>query len=194
MEEDLNIVKGGESVVRISLIRSARGLRVEVKAHPVVEEFFKMNAIHQGQTEPTTHQVAVLGRFWQGAAGKGDTTAGLLAYDRVQQLPIVLGGDSTDVANIDRLGQPLLEPHAHASGRRAHNVNLSFLRLVGLSEPEGIVFYVRGVHSIDLVRETKDKIAEGVKRFYATYLKPVEMSVVCMTQEVSLPGIVEIKR
>lgn len=195
MEDDLNIVKGGESVIRLSLVRSARGLLVNVKAHPAVEEFFRSNAIHSGATAPTTHDVAVLGRFWQRARPRdGSDATPLQAYDRVVAIPVVLGGDSVDVANVDRLGQPLLEPYNHPSGRPSKNVNLSFLRLVGISEPEGVTFYIRGVYSIDLVRETKDKLAEGVKRFYASYLKPVEMHVSCVTQEVALPGIVEIRR
>ena len=189
MTDDLNIVKGGESIVRISLIRSVRGLRVEVKAHPVIEEFFKQNAVHPGQPEPTTQQVNSLGRYWQPSGKEGVT---LSAYDRVTALPITLGTD--DMANLDRVGQPLLEPYAHPTGRRSHNVNLSFLRLVGISEPEGVVFYVRGVHSIELVRETKEKLSDGVRRFYASYLKPVEMHIVMQTQEVALAGLVEIKR
>ena len=193
MDDTLNIVKGGESVIRISLVRSAKGLLVNVKAHPAVEEFFRANAVHVGQTTPTTLQTNAIGRHWL-PGKKADGEAGLAAYDRVVALPVLLGGDSVDIANVDRLGQPLLEPHAHGSGRRSHSINLSLLRLVGVSDPEGVTFYVRGVHSIDLVREMKVKLGEGVKAFYASYLKPVQMSVVCLTQEVSLPGIEEMTR
>lgn len=184
--EQLDIVKSGESVVRVLLRRTSKGLIVNVQAHPAVEEFFRANA------DGVTLDARTVGRYWTNPASTQEKQLPLMAYDRRASLLDTQQHDSGS-NNFDRLGQQLLEPVLGRNGLASKQVNLSFLRLQGISEPEGVTFILRGVYSTEAVREIKDGIATGVKAFYGAYLKPVEMSVMCLTQEVALPGITELR-
>ena len=185
--DQLDIVKSGESVVRVLLRRTSKGLAVNVQAHRAVEEFFRANA------EGHTVDARTVGRFWSHPEDTAEARKPLIAYDRrtsTLDMQNYDGGSN----NFERLGQPLSEPIiSRASGLATKQANLSFLRLQGISEPDGVTFILRGVYSTEAVREMKDIIANGVKQFYASYLKPVEMSVMCLTQEVALPGITELR-
>jgi len=61
-------------------------------------------------------------------------------------------------------------------------LNLSFLRLVGISEPEGVSFLIKSVHSRSGLKKLVDLIQTAQNMFYQDYIKTVEYTVTTATQ------------
>lgn len=172
------IIKRGEICIQTTLHRGMSGLSVSVKVHPLVEEF--MRSLGSGEV----HNVKLFGRHWApvGAAEE-------LNVYHLQTNPGRLVSDDGTVFRIDKPGQPFtMGPESNDGSLTAGlpNLNLSFLRLVGASDGAGVTFSVKGVYEIDGVRRLRDQIAAASRRFYVAYLKPVDMSVMVSTQELSL--------
>lgn len=177
-EDDLTVdlVKKGEIPIHVGLVRSMRGLTVNIRVLPPVEEFFR----NAGSGE--TVDVKVMGRMWQ--SFPKDATP-LRIYSSDAPLPNI-NLDDGGVCTFNRFGTPIVESIATVGGGRSKQTNLGFLRLVGISEPDGISFLVKGVHTTEALREMKDRIGEGTRRFYHSYLKTVKMDVMVCTQELTL--------
>ena len=170
--ETLEVIKRGETSLTVTLIRSASGLTVSVKAHPQVEAF--MRGLGEGQTT----DAKAAGPYWRPV---GSSPKPLMIYSQnVAVEPVFL--NSGDVVNINHCGQPLLIPYNDGNPGKRTMVNLSFLRLVGVSEDAGVTFSVRGVHSFEAVNKMREQIGEGYKRFYQTYMKPIMADIVVSTQ------------
>ena len=182
---DINMVKRGESCISMTFRRSMGGLTLSVKTHPAIEEFFRNIS--------TGEQVDVrsLGRHWVGITK--DTQ--LMAYNLAEPIPIIQL-DASRRARFDWLARQLLTPtgsgappgdgllHAADTPRSGGlDVNLAFLRLVGIGDGAGITFSVKGVYSESAMQSLRDNIAEAGKRFYQIYMKPVNLNVAIVTQE-----------
>ena len=183
-DASLEVIKRGETSLTMTLIRSSSGLTVAVKAHPSVEAFIR--GLGDGQTV----DVKAAGPYWRPVSREGRP---LMVYTQTQTVePVVL--NSGDFANINRCGQPMIENQSNdgsgltlsISGRGRQLVNLSFLRLVGISEGPGITFAVRGVHTYEAVNRMRELIGEAYKQFYRVYMKPIKMDIVVSTSETSL--------
>src|SRR3990167_4038309 len=125
------------------------------------------------------------------------STSGLMvavkAHPKVEAFMKSLGnGDVLDVKAagpywraIPRVGMALYEPFAaQADGSKAKPlINLSFLRLAGISEGAGVTFSVRGVHTHESLSKIKEDIGEGYRKFYYMFMKPIRMDIVVSTQE-----------
>jgi len=183
----IEIVKRGETTLTVNLVRSAGGLTVHVRAHPAVEQFIR------GLGTGETVDVKASGPYWRPLTGEGKP---LNVYALTESVPN-LHLDGGEQVTIGRPGQQLFT-HEGVSldGSRARGavVNLSFLRLVGISEGAGVSFTVRGVHTYDAVVRMKELIGKGFKDFYKTYMKPYKMEIVVSTHEVALPGTVQIDK
>lgn len=169
----LEVIKRGETSLTVTLIRSAGGLTVYAKAHPMVEAFI------QGLGTGETVDVKASGPYWRSVGLDKDKP--LLIHRLAEPIPNIALSNG-DVVTICRPGQPLLcntEP-GHSPNTSA--VNLSFLRLVGISEGAGVAFSVRGVHTLEALNHIHKLIGEGYRTFYKEYLKPVKLDVVCSTQ------------
>lgn len=196
-DEVTTVLKRGENVLIFTLHRSPEGIRVSVKVHQAVEEFMRQLSGVEVQTFPVT----ALGKYW---VPIGDTP--LLAY----RLAEPLNGVDGDLRwTVDPIAEPLLlqvggrrsqaaAPPGTPSGsisrgllddfdpsdRPSHpSVNLSFLRLVGASEGAGITFGLKGVQSLEALRETKDKVGAGFRSFYNRYLLPIDLTAIVSTRE-----------
>lgn len=178
-EASLEVIKRGETSLTMTLIRSSSGLTVSVKAHPRVEEF--MRGLGTGESVA----VKASGPYWLPV---GSGAKPLMVYTQTQNVdPVQL--NSGDVANVNRCGHPMIEAYSSPDGsigRGRSLVNLSFLRLVGISEGPGITFAVRGVHTYEAVNKMRESLGEAYKQFYRTYMKPIKMDIVVSTQETSL--------
>ena len=141
----VEIIKRGETSLTISLIRSAGGLTVSVKAHPQVEAF--MRGLGNGDHV----DIKAAGPYWRTVSR--DPDARLYVYNQTTAVePVLL--DNGDQANVNRPGQLLVDNNfQHDSGRTKRNINLSFLRLVGISENAGVTFAVRGVHTYEALTQ-----------------------------------------
>lgn len=180
--EDATVVKRGETCIITSLRRSALGLSLTVKAHPAVELF--MRGLSPADTPPV--EVALSDRYWSIPAGKPP----LLAYKIGTPIPPFINPSTgLHLFTLNNLSRPLLDAGRDSEG--GHNerdlpVNLSYLRLVGISEGVGVTFNVRGVYSLDALRVMQEKISVAQQQFYIHYIRPINLSVIVQTQEVQM--------
>lgn len=160
-----DVMKRGETVISITLSRGRSGLSVTVKAHPQVEEFA------QSFSSGEHTDVRTFGRYWT-PLREADR---LWVYSYYQPLLEANGKPDSRVSyTLNKPGGLLFEDEV---------ANISFLRLVGVSEGAGVSFNVKGVYSLDLLRQIRDRVMEASKQFYVTYLKPVDLTVMVSTQE-----------
>lgn len=177
----LNIRKNGESCISMILRRNMGGLTLSVKTHPNVEEFFKNNSASDH------YDVRAAGRHWSGL----DKEAPLYAYQIVDPIPIIQL-DTQRRVRFDKLGTQLIlvtnagdrdQPLPTGLNARFCDINMSFLRLVGIGQGDGVTFNIRGVFSDRSIESLRDDIADAGKKFYQTYMKPINMNVSIITQE-----------
>lgn len=176
---DAAVVKRGETVIITTLSRSARGLTVRCKAHPNVELFMK------GLSEPDTPpvEVGVADRYWLPPPG---SKTPLLAYRLSQNLESPRGVSGAPLFVFDKLARPLIDQEGDEMPHRDQPVNLSYLRLVGISEGMGVTFDIRGIYDLTLLESMLEKIKHAQQQFYVQYIRPVNLSVIVSTHEVQL--------
>lgn len=155
------LVKGGEQMISVSLLRNTAGIKVTVKAHPAVEEHF---AAQSGELLSVTE----FGREW--------TSKSALQVYHVVADPGVVTGPSGRY-QIATVGRALVNDEV---------VNLSFLRLRGISEENGVTFYLKGAYSWPYVQKLAQRIVQAGRQFYMDYLKPGDITVTISTQETKL--------
>lgn len=153
------IVKGGICWVELSIGRTSKGLEVWVKAVPEIEQFCK------AQSDSKKDGVEVYARGW--ISDKPLEAYRFKANLAEQGYSLIYVGGSLDVQTSE-------------DGR----VNLSFLRLVGISEPEGVKFTVAGPFS----REYLDRIGQGIiqqlRTFVRDYIVPVQVNLRISSTEI----------
>lgn len=180
LTSETTIVKRGETVLQFTLSRHQIGLAMRVKAHPLIEDFIRS----MSGPEVSTLDVKASGRHWHPLMFDSKEVDGKLV--KVPKVLTAYRFTSTPAKEqgftLDYLGSPLIINPAE-DGPRTPLVNLSWLRLVGISEGLGITFGVKGVQSYDAMVIMKDQIAEGMKVFYTKYLKPADLTVTIATQE-----------
>lgn len=159
--ETAEINKGGETRIRTILHRTAAGLSITIWAVPEVEEF--MRRVGNGETVA----VSSIGRHWVSPTGEA-----LYAY-AMPLLSELLHTDEGAPITLDRLGCPLLE---NITGGKYETINLSFLRLRGISDGQGVTFGVRGVYSLGHLRKLLDRINGATRKFYVDYMRPMDLS------------------
>jgi hypothetical protein len=177
LDEEVLLMKRGEICIQVTFQRGripgdkpGAGLIVEAKIHPLVEETLASFGTGEALDVRTT------GRHWT----SGDKDSPLLVYDLSS--PAVQGvvGDGKTLYTLDQPGLPLLGDGHRLS---ADVVNLSFLRLKGLSEGAGMKFFVRGVFTLEQVRAIAEKVQNASRSFYISYMKPVGVTIMVSTQE-----------
>lgn len=169
------IIKRGEQYGAFTLHRSPAGLTMSIHVHPIVEEFV------QGLTgtEATQVDVKTLGRYWRPL--REDIP---LMVWRTEKLPHSEYEEDSTRFTLDKPGDPLLADYADPlTGRTAKMVNLSFLRLVGISEARGVTFSIKGVYSYEVLKEMDRNLTAALRKFYNRYLKPIDLSIMVHTQE-----------
>ena len=173
MDETSTVVKKGEIVTQVTLARSIKvgkmglgGLSITVKVHPGIEEFAK--ALGNGDKR----DVKSYGRHW------AQIDQPLFIYDHdpgLVKLETLKAEDGTQF-HIGFPGGPM-----YIEGSAI--LNVSFLRLVGISEGAGVTFGVAGVYTLDSMRTFRDKISSACRKYYEHFLRPVSLAVTVSTQE-----------
>jgi hypothetical protein len=150
------------------LKRDALGVRVHVKVSEEVEEFFKQWG--GGIVEAPTS-----GRLWKQTKGSTD--------------PIRLWSFDARLPHMDEMnfiltstGTPLIDPN------NGHT-NLSFLRLVGASAPEGREFVIESVISRSELDRIATKICKASESFYMNFIQPVNINVYVGVMDVTRAGL-----
>lgn len=172
MVGDTILTKTGDTVGMFKISRASKdhGLLVMVKMDPVIEDFFR------GGGE--TSSVRVHGRDWH-------SEEDLRIYEP-NPLRGVIGKVGGGIQyTLDRPGRPLTaDPDYEEGGPSQHPVvNLSFLRLAGISGDQGLRFHVKTVLSTDGVLALSKHLRAGLRQFYLDYIAGVEVSVEMVTQE-----------
>ena len=173
-ESVATVTKRGETVIQTTLHRGVPGggedkarfgLTVSVKTHRNVEEFAR--AMGTGEAS----DVVLIGRYWRPVGEQP-----LMVYDSSFIASETLKTDEGRAFRFDRVGQPLIADDG--------TINISFLRLVGVSEGAGVTFRVEGIFSVENLRFTRDVISSACRRFYIQYMRPVDLTVQISTQEI----------
>lgn len=150
--------KSGEQKLQIDIRRGTKGIRLTVRAAKDIEEHFR-------EQLNDSDRVNDFGRIW---VGQGLSIWNLAAPVGTQ----FIGGQGY---TIERPGMSLL------TGDEI--VNISFLRLVGISEPQGVTFEIRGAFSVSYVQNLVRKLTTAAKAYYAEFLKPINVTISMVTQE-----------
>jgi hypothetical protein len=178
-----SLEKSGERCIYVDLARSLIGTKVIVRTVAHVEEF--VAALGSGDS----HDVQTIGRHWKPLPKGTDLRVYDLDTSRTSW-PMTV--DQTTF-RLDRPGQPLLDsiarPLDDGSGRMSKKlqtvVNLSFLRLKGISEPAGVTFGVNGVYTNDELDDLAKHIEDALGKFYRTFLKPYRVVISVSTMKLS---------
>lgn len=165
---DVMVAKRGETVLQMAIRRGPKGLRIKVKAHALVEELMRSWAPRLDNGEVEEVSPSDYGRYWKGLEGN------LTAYRPAEGTGVFTFRDG--LYTLNALGQPIKDNQGV--------LNLSFLRLKGISEGTGVTFYISGIYSDAEARKIKDLIEAAAGKFYSDYLLPVEMELTIMTQEI----------
>lgn len=188
--------KNGEIQIETSLRRSAQGLLVTVKASPAVEEF--MQRVSEGDTQA----VIASGRYWlteftDPLSGKKVVINpnNLEAYSLYHPIPNFRSDDGV-MASLENIGRPIFEIDMNEGSRgrpqlvnrdgssAGDNVlNLSFIRLVGISNPEGVKFLLKSVISFGSLQRLRDQIQTAQNTFFRNYIKTIEYVVSTISQQ-----------
>lgn len=169
IEERGGVEKGGIIRVQFSIGRSPRwaaGIVLTAKVTPEVEEF--MRALGSGDRVA----VRTLSRDWSPVGGGAD----LDIYDMTR--PIV--PDKGHYYTLNHPGRPFF---VDVSGGSGSLTNISWLRLVGISEGSGVTFGVQGPISDTSIKHLRDRLQRDVETFYKAFLRPVKCVVQLSTQE-----------
>lgn len=162
------VIKHGESCIRIVLHRTALGLSLQVKVHPIVEDFIR----DLGNGEKM--DIGIVGRHW---VNLKDASKPLMAYVIPGMAIPSLGGIRVTLG--EGLGQPLVmldDGKPILKGQeRADAINISFLRLVGASEGIGVTFGVKGVYGKETLEKLRDNLVRAARLFYIEYLQPMDL-------------------
>jgi len=174
-----------EDQIRIKLYRSfggteaktSAGIIVKVWAQPAVEDFIRL--VGTGELNSTL----VFGRYWEPLPPMTDLQVYRWNQDvHTQALSGVISEGNT-FYRLDRPGNLLIETDTNPySGVPRNIVNLSFLRLAGISNEQGVGFKLRGVHASDTVKNMRDQIGTAVRSFISMFLKPISLKIVVSTE------------
>jgi len=164
---DMSMVKGGEECLHIGLSRTRQGLLVTVRSNKQIENFMKSlgDGLHQDvyayankwsiarETDPPL-------RIWNMSSRNNPFTSlssGLMQY------------------RLDLPGRGLTLSGEVPGGEAI--ANISFLRLVGISEGAGVSFLMtNAVMSLNGLRDLKTIMSNSCKSLYMEYIRPVDLS------------------
>lgn len=159
--------------IEVEIGRGWRGVSVRVKVAEEVEEFIK------SMGSGIIHDVRTYGIYWK---PQGGTTLDIYNISSNEKDPMMASDGSHFVLN--KPGQPLLLLEDHPDIAPTEEVlNLSFLRLVGISKGNGVTFTVKDVCDKEQLADLRDRIQSAIESFYVKYLKPINLIVTILTQE-----------
>lgn len=156
-------MKDSEMCMKIRFRRDSAGVKVTVQTSEFFENYMK--SLGNGTAELVTRY----GKLWL----PEDATKPLEVWQADANLLAQLMGNGTRY-RLDLPGKNL-----DLSGDYYQNtVNLSFLRLVGASKPDGITFTLKNqVYSLEGLRDLKDLIGKAAKNLYVEFMRPADLSI-----------------
>ena len=158
-----DVIKSGLTWVEFSVGRTSGKLDIWVKALPEVEKVFKDLGKNRKEA------VEAYGKEWTPL----DKGTALLVYSLDTE------PSPTAAYTLMRPGMTLL-----SNDGRNNKFNLSFLRLVGISRPEGIRFSVSGPCTKGFVKDVADLVLRETNKFLYDHVVPVQINLRITSQEV----------
>lgn len=154
------MLKSGDKTISTVIRRTSKGLEINVRLHEGTEEFMK------AASGETTTAVGLYSRKWQ-------STAMLHAYDIPDSMNGVSMVNGTTGYRLDRPGSDIytIEPN----GLRV--VNMSFVRLVGASGPDGVTFSLTGAFEREETLWLGQAIIEAGNLICKKYIYPMIISI-----------------
>lgn len=171
---EMQMEKNGEMCLNVNVRRAIGGVNLSVKTHPSVEALFRSwgdGGVRQA------HEYVRDGWLPLGADR-------LRIYNLAKPNGIQVGDDGENFC-IDLPGHALITGHP-ATGHD-NVLNLSFLRLAGISEGTGVSFSIKGVYTIEALKKIVDRIRFASRRMYNSYLKPAEFNLQVFTSVQEIP-------
>lgn len=160
--QNLEVVKSGICWFELGVGRGSKGLEISLKAVPQLEEFFQ--GLSGGKKDP----IELYGRNWSSGDNRDLEIYGL---QRDLQL---------ENANyfVNRPTEPLEEDG------RGSRLNLSFLRLVGISDPQGVKFVISGPYSKEYTRVLTARIGAETRNLIRDFVVPVYINLRISSQDI----------
>lgn len=163
-EAETTLIKGGDTIIRASIRRTINGHHLDIWAHPVIEDYFSR------QAEGKTGTVAEQARNWIRRTG---SSAMEFYKAPTPQGPIEFVGGHY---RLDAIGGKLFQT-PEESGVPGGVYNLSFLKLVGISQGAGVGFDFKHVGTDEGLEKLAKSIRDAAKAFYINNLRPVDYTV-----------------
>ena len=172
--ENSTAAKGAGTIAQVVVCRSTKGVSLKVKTYPVVEEFAK--SLGDGDYQDV--KLYSGGRYWHPISSKA---LNIYNYDsKTTKVGLLTVAHSGGPAFTCQFTQP--GPLYDTSGV----LNISFLRLVGVSVGSGVTFGITGVFEMDFLKRMRDQIGAACRQFYINYMRPVDLSVTISAQDLQL--------
>lgn len=161
--EPQTIVKGGATWFNIAIERGPKGLEIFAKTDPRVENFIK--SLGAGKKDDVT----LYGRSWHSLSGKP------LEIHQIE---------SQQKGQLGQVGYTLDAPAEGFQSQRDGCINLSFLRIVGIGDAEGIRFGISGPHSKTHVRELMTAVVRETRNLIRDYIVPIHVNLRITSTEI----------
>jgi hypothetical protein len=165
-ERVVEVVKGDKTWFELGTRRGKFGIELRLKTAPEVEEFMI------AQADGATEALSIHGRNlkWYSPEGKD-----LQLY----KMPIQIGNSYSGTYHVGSVGYDPLDNQI--DGGTA--VNISIIRLVGISQGAGVVIGMKGPYGPESARELKSKLGTALRQFARDYLVPFEFTLTISSQE-----------
>lgn len=138
--------------VKCWVTRDKRGIKLRIEVIPEIEEFFKKwgGGLEEGP---------IAGRLWKPIAN--DKPLKFWSFE--------MDTDENPVADgLKKTGRALSE-------RGERTINISFLRMVGASEPGGQEFIIETPMSTAEIERISSQIVKAATQFYQEFIRPVNI-------------------
>lgn len=139
-------------------LRTYVGITFWIKGLPVLEEFIK--SLGTGDVKPLTS----LGRQWVELPG----------YPNLQIYDVLTSQQDIPGMTIHAPGQALRLPSPQIPNAWIYNI--SFLRIKGISDGDGIRFGLKDIYQKEEAIQIQHEVGAAVKKFCDAYLCPLDMT------------------
>ena len=161
--------KPDTTAAQITIHRGTEGLTISVRVNERIEGFFRR--VSQGIIEE--YDLRVVNKVWNPKDGSNVIKLYQISHERNLFEPTFFKKNSVRGFRLDAVGRRILD-FDPTTGEPL--VNISFLRIVGLSEKD-FIFTVAGVYGELQVKLIYNSIVTAINEFCATYLSPITLTI-----------------
>ena len=152
----------------LKVSKAGASYAIKVKALPFIEEFMK--SLGDGKSQ----HVEAWGKDWLSVPEPDGVVRPLMIYTMND-----LSSAHSQGYTLDNPGHPIYSYHEDGL------FNLSFLRIVGISDGDGVTFGMSTPANLTMMETLRDQVNKYVGQFFRDYIRPVHLQVVVSTRELS---------